>query len=530
MRSHYPRMPTYTNLLVSLVVGVVLAMPARAQELMLNQDEPRAGKFLGPQGEWLEVDAVYVEHFARGSPHHLRHAAWQAGILGLGAVWYWSNLATNSTDWEFNTAEFAERFTVDAMRFDNNHFTINHLAHPVAGGGYYLAARVHDYGLGYSALISIAMSALWEAGLEWRERISLNDMMFTPGAGIAMGEAYYRLSHYLNSAPDGGNWAHKTLGWVIGWPVAVNRWIDGKQPVGDELYDDLGLSAAYAHRFRLAYQNVSVDDPEGAPGTLHGLHIESEMVAIPGFQRPGKLAIVFDDGNFTEFDVSMLWNEKGEAAQLDLWFDSAVWGFYQQNFEGPPEAITGFAGTLALSFAFEHVQRWLPGPRDRRAVLHLPGGRLGIWSAYKGLVHSLQVGLHPDFSSIDSLAFPLWKAENPRTLGRSVLEDRGYYFGWGGTTWVSTGLKYRGLEIDAKVRLTFVNSIEGNDRHQEEIDYDGDFEDSLTEFKASIGYSDPTWLLSARVEGAHIERVGRANGLSAQRAWNQLALTTGFQF
>lgn len=512
------------------VIAMGPATGARADEPQLDLGRTRTGWFLGPKGNRLEVDAIYQAHFATPPPHHVRNILWQVGILGLGTIWYWTNAQANAADWEFTGRDFGDRFSFDGIRFDNNHFTINHISHPVAGGGYYLAARSNHYSVGYSSLIAFAMSGVWEVGLEWRERISVNDMMFTPGAGIAMGEAYYRLSHYLNSAPDGGNWVHKSLAWAIGWPVALNRWLDDVPVVDDGLSDSLGFSAAYAHRFRLAYQTVKVDgDPAGDPGQLQGFRIEGEMVAIPGFQRPGTLAILYDDGNFTQFDFGMLF-VGGEAAEIDLWIDAAVWGYYQQHYSGPPDAISGTAGTLALSFAFEHVQRWLPSPQDRRAILHLPGGRLGVWSAWDGLIGHFEIGLHPDFTSIDSLAYPVWRDRHPRETARSVLEDRGYYYGWGGTTWVSADLRYGGFELEGGVRLSYANSIEGLDRHEEDITREADFEDSLIEYHGAIGFSDRVSALSSRLELTRIERAGRTEGVSRARAWNYLGFSLGLQF
>lgn len=506
------------------------ASSAHAEEPGLALGEVRAGSFIGFDGTKLELDPIYKAHFKKGDPQHLRNLAWQAGILGIGVTWYWLNATANSTDWEFDSGNFAERFTLDAIRFDNNSFNINHLAHPTAGGGYYLAARVHNYGVGMSSLISFGSSLVWEAGLEWRERISINDMIFTPGAGIAMGEAYYRLSHYLNSAPDGGTWAHKALAWAIGWPVAVNRWIDGIEPVGDGVEDDLGFSGAYTHRFRIAAQSAQEEgDFRGDAGFLSGFRLEFDINAVPGFQRPGTLAMMFYDGNFTSFDGSFFWSADGIAI-ADLLFESVVVGYYQQDYKGPVEAVSGSAGRVAMAFAFENYQRYLPEPQDRRALLHLPGLQIKVWYALSGWIFDTELALNPDFASIESIAFPYWKAQNPRESERSILELQGYYLGWGATTRLESTLRKGGFSLKGRLRLSYVSGIEGMDRLREEVTEQSNLEDTIIESYVALGYTHRPSLVSARAEMRRFDRAGRLGGEVRDRQWTHISGSLGIEF
>jgi RES domain-containing protein len=501
-----------------------LGTTARAQEVGYTME----GFLLGPDGDELEIEPIYRRHFTLREPNYLRTLAWQVALLTGGTAWYWIEADTNARDWDY--PNFLDRLTLDAIRFDNNSFTINHLSHPVSGGFYYLTARGNELGVAGASLTSFLSSAVWEFGLEFREKVSINDQIHTPGAGIAMGEVFYRLGHYLNSAPGGGGWAHQTFAWLLGWPVAIHRWLDDVPPVNDGLKDSLGFSAAYHHRFRLAWRGGYEEDAFHDTGMLQGFQTEIDLVAIPGFQKPGKFTLLFDDGNFTRFDGAFAWKQNGDAAHVDLWFESALYGQYQQDYTGFEDAITGMASRLSITFAFEHVQRWEPSPRDRRAVLHLPGANAAAWGAYKGLVGRVELALHPDFVSMDSLAFPLWKGNHKETLAQSVVEDHGYYFGLGGTTWIAASLAYQGLELDGRIRFGHVNSIEGIDRAQEKIQNEVEMEDDLLEYRARLGYSHPTWLASARLEYQFIERRGSAGLAEGLRSWNRYTLTTGIQF
>ena len=143
-----PRLRASLLLVAASVVAIVLGglQPAAAAppSPKLGMNEIRRGTFEALDGTQLDIDEVYKAHLTLGKPQHLRNLYWQVGILGIGTIWYWTNATANSSDWEYSGANFADRFTADAIRFDNNSFTINHLAHPTAGGGYYLASRVHN--------------------------------------------------------------------------------------------------------------------------------------------------------------------------------------------------------------------------------------------------------------------------------------------------------------------------------------------------------------------------------------------------
>ncbi|MEZ4468042.1 MAG: DUF3943 domain-containing protein [bacterium] len=512
-----------------LLCAGLLALGASTAWAQVQVGNTIEGSFMGPDGEPRDLEPTYRLHFSLGKPHHLRNLAFQVGILTIGTSWYWLEADANARDWDY--PNFIDRLSIDAFRFDNNHFTINHLSHPISGGAYYLSARASNLGVAGASLTAFLSSAVWEFGLEFREKVSLNDQMFTPGAGIAIGEAYYRLAHYLNSAPGGGTFLHKSLAWLIGFPVALQRWADGIDPVDDDLVDSLGFSGAYTHRFRLAWRGAIEDDPFGAEELAQGFQLEGDLIAIPGFQKPGKFSLLFEDGNFTHFDVALAFEkDTGEGAHVDLWMDSALWGQYQQDYTGPPDAISGLASRLSLSFSFEHVQRWVPRPRDRRAVLHLPGANAAVWGAYKGLIAHLELALHPDFTAMDSLAFPLWKGIHPDLTARSVTESRGYYFGWGGSSWLAASLRYGGLELDGRIRFTYVTSIEDLDRAQEKIDEDVEMQDSLLEYRAALGYAIPDWLASARLELQHMARRGQAGRARGFRKWNRYAASVGMQF
>jgi hypothetical protein len=103
-------------------------------------------------------------------------------------------------DWDFPSLK--QRLTFEAWRFDNNPFPINFAWHAYDGSQYHLFARSNDLGLLASMGYGIGTSLAWEFGVEFREKVSINDVIVTTGAGTAIGEAVHWLGRYLESAPS----------------------------------------------------------------------------------------------------------------------------------------------------------------------------------------------------------------------------------------------------------------------------------------------------------------------------------------
>lgn len=485
------------------------------------------GRYLGVEG--LKLD-IAEEHrlFLRPEEYHpWRGAIWQVVALGIGTAWYWSNVETNSKDWDYPGWE--SRFDLSAVRFDDNHFTINHVSHPFSGGAYYALARVNGYGVIASAGFSIATSTVWEFVLEWRELVSLNDSIMTPGAGIPIGEAIYRLGHYVNSAPEGGGWPQKIAAMTLGFPVWLHRWYDGRTvPSGPA--DELGFSAAYYHRFRLAYLRAMVDDGVNARDSLDGVDLRMRLYAVPGFERPGETEMLFTGANFIDADVWASWDDDGEGGDWAMLVEAVLAGYYTQSLDGPPEALSGSAAYAGIGIGYEHMQRWRPEPRDRWAMVHMPGADMAVWAYVGGARVRLRMVLRPTFNAIDSLGAPAWIEQNAEETVRSVLRRRGYYYGFGLSGRLDLEAEYAGFGVGGQVRYAYVESFDGVDREQEEVTFDGAIDDEMVVYGAWAQYTVPGWLLSARLGFTRTEREGAMGGLRTARRWHRVDATVGIEF
>jgi Domain of unknown function (DUF3943) len=62
---------------------------------------------------------------------------------------------------------------------------------------YYLVARTNTLSIPASLLFAIAGSTLWELVGEFKEKVSINDMIVIPFAGMAIGEVFVQLGGFL---------------------------------------------------------------------------------------------------------------------------------------------------------------------------------------------------------------------------------------------------------------------------------------------------------------------------------------------
>src|SRR6185295_11140505 len=139
---------------------------------------------------------------------------------GLQTISYWARPAANSFDWD--DPEFVTRVTLSSVRFDNNLAFTNFVLHPFSCAGAYWIARVNDISIPESVLYTVASSIIWEFAFEWREEVSLNDLIVTPAGGIPLGAFASQLSDYLSSAPEHQTLEKKAAQTVLGFPRLIH--------------------------------------------------------------------------------------------------------------------------------------------------------------------------------------------------------------------------------------------------------------------------------------------------------------------
>ena len=127
---------------------------------------------------------------ARLAPHHARSFLELDGGLSLGTLGYWLLMNRNVADWDNPRPQ--QRFDGSAWVLDNNSIGVNFLGHPATGGVSYSFARANHHGVAGAFAYSFLTSFLWEFVIEFKEKVSVNDVVVTPGAGLPLGEFFYK--------------------------------------------------------------------------------------------------------------------------------------------------------------------------------------------------------------------------------------------------------------------------------------------------------------------------------------------------
>lgn len=137
------------------------------------------------------------------APPSPRARFWRAlgGVVlvnALGEIDYAMKINSNVDDWKYPlTMKGFKRKVADGMRLDANNFTTNCVGHVYSGNLYYNAARSNEYGFFGSMMFSIAGSLMWEYLGEFKEEVSLNDLLATGIGGAIFGEALHQTGVFV---------------------------------------------------------------------------------------------------------------------------------------------------------------------------------------------------------------------------------------------------------------------------------------------------------------------------------------------
>jgi len=469
--------------LSTLVAGFTLAVagasgaqalpsPARPAEVA---QPPAAAAALAPAA----APAATPLRLGPPSDHaaYFRAALEVVAVLGIGTAQYWIAAANNQRDWDF--PRWSERLSDVNVRFDNNTQVTNNLLHPLAGAAYYGLSRANGLSIGESVLYAQLASAIWEVGLEWREKVSINDMIVTTAGGTGVGECLVQLAAYLNSAPDGGAWPQDVAAATLGFPVWVHDELDDRQADPRPAKDALGFSAAYQHRFTLELQNSWLDDAAGLEQQLFGVRLDVQLSSLPGFLAPRTFSTWFAGGNFSAMSLELGFDHEG-VASTDVEFDAVLAGHYAQWVGRYTTGLMAGVGT-----GLEFVDRDTLADPDQYALAHFAGPSLALLWGGDALGVTLASRFYGDFASIHSLAWPRVFAADPSATYKSALE-RGYQYHLGVSNRWYLELRFHALRISGEYTWGRYRSIEGLDRFQEEITRDLEGSEAIDERRVTF--------------------------------------------
>jgi hypothetical protein len=460
-----------------------------------------------------------------GDGHHLRVWVGIAAGLAVGSVAYWVDQDRNVADWD--EPSLKARFSGEAWRFDDNNLVVNFLLHPISGAGTYNLARTSHFGVPVSAGYSMLSSLLWEWVLEFKEHISVNDIIVTPLGGIPIGEFFYKLGLYLDSAPRPSA-ATRVAQWTLGTGVQLDRLLDGSVAPPPRDRDSLGLTSAIWHDFTFDYASYLARTPSADELPVHQLGFDGRLVSLPGYLRAGSFGRGFQTADLTQLEV---WTELSEhGVGMGLYADTLLFGYHAQHLTGSNTRPHGYAATLGSSLAYRYLDSGAHRFAERLAAVHFPGFGLDWHAMTRHIRLETSARAHADFVGIGALAQADWAAAHPEERGKAILKRQGYFYGWGGSAELSGKLKLGPFRLNGGLFYGKYWSQEGLERHPDRLTVDAPAEASLLVARGSVGVQPPglpaTFALSSRLRRWDSEVDGsRRQARALERG---VGLTVGF--
>ncbi len=473
------------------------------------------------------LEVAYDRLVARRPAHYLRTFLEEAAIMAGSAAWYWIDRERQVADWDFPS--WRQRFNGDAWRFDNNPFPINFAWHPFNGGAFHVVARANELSLPASIGYGLATSMAWEWLLEFREKVSVNDVITTSIAGTALGEFVHWFGRYVESAPSPRAW-HGYARWLPNAPRAFHHALDGRPAVrAGTTPDKLGFSSDIWHRF-VASTSVSRATMHGdaaeAPGadalTIADVHLGGELAAIPGYLRARRLRRTFTEANVTALEVRVAMGP--DAIALDWRSDAILVGWHGQAL--PADGI-GWATTAGVAIGYRYRRELFGAWTERQGVTHLPGLALDHHVLAGDTTVRARVRGHVDFAGLHAAAYPRWNAAHPDEIEKTILVKHGYYYGWGASGRVELEVTRPGVSAGAVLQYGRYGSQEGLDRSQETVTFDVEAADRILEAEAWLRLAPRggRGFVEARV--SHQDRDGAVGELTSSQTLRRYLLEVG---
>jgi hypothetical protein len=358
-------------------------------------------------------------------PHYLRVALEELALLGAGLGQYWYARDENSRDWQFSYdwASFRARLDGRAYAFDTNGFDTNFLFHPIAGTLYYTTARSNRLGPLESLAIAFGSSAIWEFFGEFQEKVSVNDVIVTPVAGMALGETLTQLgAYFLRQCPSTSN---QILGTTLAPLTALHDAVDG----AERLTSCDGESPS-AHRFRFAFVGGESWSEGHSPYPLLRTSLETEVIHLSDFGRFGSEVSTFADGNVSRLSFSTSFVSVGslELSDLSFFTQTVIAGLHYRNNTFAHGKVRRREAIFGVMVGAEYTRhRYDPrGDANRIFLLDLPALTTRYYGRTNDLGWELSLDAGGAFGGADSLV--LWQAgSRPYTPDlTSVAAAEGY--------------------------------------------------------------------------------------------------------
>jgi hypothetical protein len=387
--------------------------------------------------------------------YYLRAAVEELGLIGAGLGYYFIQQQQNSIDWALNYdwLSFRQKLTCEACAFDQNFFDTNFVTHPLAGTLYYIAARGNRLSVLESLGYAFTMSTLWEFLGEFRERVSVNDMVVTPLSGLAIGEATTELGAFFDrSCPTGAN---SVFGAIFGPSKSIHDALDDAELARSAACDERGLTTQGGHRFAF-WAGAAEIWRKGAPARDElRFGLDMAVTHIDQLARPGRGWVGFSDGNVASIDGRVALDTE-YVSDLRIGAHVLPAGVHYRDLRGSSGfGVQGHETTVGLLVGTEyslHRQLRPAGRVDRIFLVDSPAARLVhvIRHRFFTLEASLDGGA--TFAGVTTFALPAYQQSNSSSELATVTVRQGYSHVLGLALAPRVRLRLKGAELGVEGR------------------------------------------------------------------------------
>ena len=395
----------------------------------------------------------------------------EAGLLVVALeIPYWLDKEANSFDFQYvaDWRNFKERFiTLGAWSLDDNYFNTNGWRHTAQGGLNYLFARSNGFSSIQSYVVSLTASAAWEFFGEYREEVSINDLIMTPRSGAVVGETVWQLGTFFLRGDR--NPVNQVLGNALTGGRGILDWFDGKPAYHARDTSRLGFDTSLLHRFEASFVG-GVQRESSAHKGVFRFGLETEVISIPGFDRPGRTRELRTAPSFTQIRVEATHDDE-QYIDFRAFARAAVTMWHRKNIDAHGD---GWNLLYGLSSAYEYgfhatEERSDPHTRDRVALTHLLGPTVDLTMYDSDLRARVVFDVYADWGLVRSAAMDAHLALFPDEQVRSTISRDNYYHALGLTGRAHLEIAYRELGAGLEYQIDELRSVQGIDRHQADI-------------------------------------------------------------
>lgn len=411
---------------------------------------------------------------------------------------YWIRQDVMKEDWEYQfTWKDQKRrfFFLDGPRFDSNTFQFN-WTHSMAGAMYYNYARVNNFNALESLLYTMGASYFWEFVVEFKEVVSVNDMIGTPVGGVGIGESLFQLSRVFRDLPPTP--LNRFASFVTNPIMTLNYWLDRNKHL-PKLHEG---AADFRHDFRLSWGARGNKFSGDKTNLKINLGLETEITTLPEYGKTAAVSRYSRGTMYTRFNADAALDDKG-IYQFDVFAKAVLFGYFNQDIrESAAHDITGYSFFLGAGTAFDLVRKRTPTPEedpeeayltDKLCVINILGPSFDLSLFHNDLKVRFIADAYADFALVHSLAYFPYTDLHEVTNTKSTLLNHGYYYAMGFTTSSLLQVNYANLELKGKFKYHYFDSVEGLDRFQKEMADEDDFQlkDTRLDYHFSVGYVIP---------------------------------------